>query len=140
MKIYRPALVQGNLRKKNYFEGWYFKLVDRTEQYAFALIPGIALAEDNAHAFIQVLSSHEGRAQYHSYPVTAFAATDDPFSLKVGESTFSLNEINLSVDDGGQDHGQPHARQRRGLAGAPAFPGAWDGIGLSPSWSATTGY
>lgn len=100
VNIYHPARFQGNLRKKNYFEGWYFKLVDSTERYAFALIPGVALAEDSAHAFIQVFAGHEGKAQYHTYPVSAFAAEDNPFSVKVGDSSFSLSEINLSVGDG----------------------------------------
>jgi len=27
-RILNPAFFQGNLKKKHYFEGWYFKLVD----------------------------------------------------------------------------------------------------------------
>ena len=37
MKIWHPEIFQGSLRKKRYFEGWYFKLVDATETYALAV-------------------------------------------------------------------------------------------------------
>ena len=38
MKVWQPEIFQGNLNKKNYFEGWYFKIVDASEKHAFAII------------------------------------------------------------------------------------------------------
>ncbi len=43
-------------QQRKYFEGWYFKIVDPSERFAFALIPGISYGKDGeTHAFIQVL-------------------------------------------------------------------------------------
>ncbi|MFH1523751.1 MAG: tocopherol cyclase family protein [Chloroflexota bacterium] len=97
MKIWHPEIFQGKLRNKYYFEGWYFKVVDKTEKYAIAIIPGIALSSDNPHAFIQILSSHESAARYYTYPVTSFTSADNSFFLKIANSTFSLNKMRLSV-------------------------------------------
>jgi hypothetical protein len=40
-----------------FLEGWYYKLVEASEQARYAVIPGIFLSEDPAehHAFVQIL-------------------------------------------------------------------------------------
>ena len=39
---------------KNYFEGWYFKIVDKEEKNIYAIIPGISFGnEENIQVFIQ---------------------------------------------------------------------------------------
>ena len=43
MKIFHPDQFQGCNQTKNYFEGWYYKIVNADETKAFAVIPGIAL-------------------------------------------------------------------------------------------------
>ena len=98
MKIWQPEIFQGNLKKKNYFEGWYFKIVDKAEKHALAIIPGIALSRSQSHAFIQVLSSHNRTARYFSYPVDQFAASKNDFDLKIGTSSFSLEGLTLDID------------------------------------------
>ena len=59
--LWNPDMYHGWGKEKNYFEGWYFKIVDPTEQYAFAFIPGISIGQENQHAFIQVL---DGKKMY----------------------------------------------------------------------------
>lgn len=103
MKIWRPEIFQGHLRKKRYFEGWYFKMVDATERYALAVIPGIALSEGSSHAFVQVLASHAATARYFSFPASAFAAQDSPFHIQVSQSTFSLGGLRLALADRADD-------------------------------------
>ena len=98
MKIWQPEVFQGNLQKKNYFEGWYFKIVDATEKHAFAIIPGIALSPSHSHAFIQLLDSRSGKAHYFSSPVDSFWADQASFQVRIGESSFSLEGLNLDVD------------------------------------------
>ncbi|MDP2337412.1 MAG: hypothetical protein Q8N05_13390 [Bacteroidota bacterium] len=41
--IFHPEQFQCWTRKRNYFEGWYFKVVNEAETKAFAFIPGIAI-------------------------------------------------------------------------------------------------
>jgi hypothetical protein len=102
VKIWHPEVFQGSLRKKHYFEGWYFKMVDKTEKYAVAIIPGIALSPSHAHAFIQVLSSHDATAHYFSFSTNAFAAARDKFLVTIDDSSFSLEHLRLNIGSGSQ--------------------------------------
>lgn len=52
-KTFNPEIFQGKYKKKNYFEGWYYKIVDKDEKNSFAFIPGIAFdKKGNSHSFI----------------------------------------------------------------------------------------
>jgi tocopherol cyclase len=59
-----PAWYQGHRRKPPYFEGWYYKIVDRSEQHRYAIIPGVFRGNEKAarHAFLQVLDGMTGQA------------------------------------------------------------------------------
>jgi len=49
-KLYRPEIFQGHNKKINYFEGWYFKLVDKKSVNIYAVIPDIVkLMEKSKH-------------------------------------------------------------------------------------------
>ena len=52
-----PAAYHGHGKKPPFFEGWYYKIVDATEEQRFAIIPGVFLSDDpdRHHAFVQVL-------------------------------------------------------------------------------------
>lgn len=54
LRKYKPEVFQGNLKKKNYFEGWYFKNVTQDLSCTLSIIPGISLVENDPHAFIQI--------------------------------------------------------------------------------------
>ena len=43
MRLYNPEVFQGNLRKKHYFEGWYYKHVSQGLSCTFSFIPGISV-------------------------------------------------------------------------------------------------
>ncbi len=103
MKIWHPEIFQGNLRKKRYFEGWYFKLVDKTETWAVAIIPGVALSAAHPHSFIQVLSSHDSTAKYFSFPASAFWADAKSFVIQIDQSSFSLNGLRLLAGVGADE-------------------------------------
>jgi len=67
-KIWKPDIFQGSLKKKNYFEGWYFKLVDAASENIYAIIPGVSIRkEDKSHAFIQVLNGKTSESWYVSF-------------------------------------------------------------------------
>ena len=53
-RLFNPEIFQGVNKNKNYFEGYYFKLVDKEEKHSFAFIPGIAFDKNKSgHSFIQ---------------------------------------------------------------------------------------
>jgi hypothetical protein len=93
-----PAWYQGYRAKPPYFEGWYFKLVDVTEQHRYAIIPGIFIGKDDSHAFVQVLDGVTGETTYHEYPADVFQAAEDRFDVRIGPNRFTLERIELQIE------------------------------------------
>ena len=108
-----PARYHGRLRDQRppFFEGWYFKVVDASEQHRYTFIPGIFWSS-RPHAFVQVLDGMTGVAQYHEFPVDLFWAADDRFEVHVGGSRFNANEMTLAL-----------ARPEQAIAGTLRFGG-----------------
>jgi hypothetical protein len=94
-KLYRPEYLQVGQKPGRYFEGWYFKF--SFEGRAFAVIPGISLADP--HAFIQVIQGSTGSSSYERYPLEAFRSRRDRFELTLGANLFSLERIRLRLAD-----------------------------------------
>lgn len=96
--VWNPDMYHGWGKKRNYFEGWYFKVVDPTEQHAYAFIPGISLgAEGDHHAFIQVLDGVEHRASYEEFHRADFRPAADRFDLRLGSNRFSAGALELDL-------------------------------------------
>ena len=93
-----PTIFQGNLRKKHYFEGWYFKQVG-SKGATLAVIPGISLTGEDSHAFIQVFNGRSGKSHYFSFPVEEFKPEKDPFGLVIGDNRFSNSGMDLNIDE-----------------------------------------
>lgn len=100
LKVYNPEIFQGNLKKKNYFEGWYFKNVSSDLQHVYSFIPGISLTENDKHAFIQVINGITGKTDYVTYPLDQFSWEQKKVYLKIGESVFTDNYVDLKIDNG----------------------------------------
>ncbi len=100
LRVYNPEIFQGNLKKKNYFEGWYFKNVSSDLQHVYSFIPGIALTENDQHAFIQVINGITGKTDYVTYPLDQFSWEPKKVYLKIGESVFTDSYIDLKIDNG----------------------------------------
>jgi tocopherol cyclase len=96
-KIFHPAIFQGNLKKKNYFEGWFLKHCSRDQRDVLSVIPGIALNASDPHAFIQVIEGISGETNYLPYPLESFCWDRRDFKVQVGPSTFSLEGISLDI-------------------------------------------
>jgi hypothetical protein len=92
-----PAIFQGNLGYKNYFEGWYFKQVDLNGA-KIAVIPGVSLSQDS-HAFIQVFDGYSGKSYYFKYPVEEFKPKKKPFVVEIGANRFSYDGMLLDLDN-----------------------------------------
>jgi hypothetical protein len=65
-----------------------------------ALIPGVSLGSDR-HAFIQVISSKEGRSWYVRFPFEAFKAEKKKFSVTIGSNHFSTDGIFIDLESEG---------------------------------------
>lgn len=72
LRFMHPEIFQGDLRKKNYFEGWYFKHVSKDLNHVCSIIPGISLTGKSSHAFIQVIDGITGITDYITYPLEQF--------------------------------------------------------------------
>ena len=98
-KLYRPEYYQ-HKRSSRYFEGWYFKFVFAGQ--AWAVIPGISLNPEDAHAFIQVNRNNgltSGDPYYTRFDSRAFAWRRDHFQISLGDNRFSLSEVDLHLED-----------------------------------------
>lgn len=98
-RLYNPEIFQGNLKKKNYFEGWYFKQVTQDHSYTFSFIPGVSLVENEPHAFIQIMNGFTRSTDYIKYPLKEFTWDKRKLFLKVGSSTFTDNGITLDIEN-----------------------------------------
>ena len=97
-KIMNPILFQGKLTNKNYFEGWYYKMVSADGSCTVALIPGISLNQQNSHAFIQVFVTFKNgdlKTGYLEYDKGKFLVRDAPFGLTIEKNTFAENGIDI---------------------------------------------
>jgi hypothetical protein len=103
--VRNAMLFQGRNKNKRYFEGWYFKQVSADAKCTISVIPGIAKDVGDPHAFIQTIINREvnGEGQitthYHKFPTRDFIFADEPFSLHIGNNTFSELGIELDLAD-----------------------------------------
>jgi hypothetical protein len=100
-RIYHPILFQGEGKSRGYFEGWYFKLVDKNGKRPLAIIPGISfsLNKEDAHAFIQILDGGTGQSIYYRFPRAVFRSEKNPFAITLGQNRFSLSGLTLDLND-----------------------------------------
>jgi tocopherol cyclase len=101
LKLYKPAVFQGNLKAKNYFEGWYFKQVSGSSESVYSFIPGISLTDDNPHAFIQVINGITSETHYIQYDLSKFSWNKSRFEIKIGSSEFSCDGIKIDINSDG---------------------------------------
>jgi tocopherol cyclase len=99
-KIYRPEIFQGHNKKVNYFEGWYFKIIDKKSDNIFAIIPGISISNDknNSHAFIQVMDGKNATSEYFRFNFSDFNYSTEKFEIRIGNNFFSLNNLKLNIN------------------------------------------
>jgi len=98
IRLYNQEIFQGNLKKKRYFEGWYFKHVTSDTHQVYSFIPGISLNKNDSHAFIQVINGHTGATEYISYPLEEFEWDKKKLYLKIGNSVFTDKYIEPDIE------------------------------------------
>lgn len=106
MKISHPILFQGSLKKRDYFEGWYYKMVSKDTNTTVAMIPGVSLNQVDTHAFIQVFVTQRKNKDetltkdYLRFDISDFHTRPELKSFSIGNQHFSNQgiDINLSTD------------------------------------------
>jgi tocopherol cyclase len=98
--ILHPEGYHGQSQKPPFFEGWYYKLVDASEQHRLAVIPGISFHTDpkQNHAFIQILDGDSGHTAYHRFPQEQFSAEGLRLEQRLGSNRFSSHGLELDLD------------------------------------------
>lgn len=98
-KLFNPEIFQGKYKKKNYFEGWYYKIIDSSMKHAYAVIPGVSLGRgiNDSHAFVQVLDAFGCKVNYIKYDISGFKFNESKFEAEIADNYFSDSEIRLDV-------------------------------------------
>lgn len=99
--IFNPDYYHGAKKTKNFFEGWYYKIVDKEGQNSFAFIPGIIKGKFNedGHSFIQVIDGKNKKSYYIKFTKDNFKAKKNEFNIEIGNNRFALKEIKLNYCD-----------------------------------------
>lgn len=98
--IFHPERFQGINKRKQYFEGWYFKCLNASGDVALAIIPGVAMdSEGKKHSFIQVLDGKDHTATYHKFDFESFRYDPDSFDVRIGDNHFNSNSISLQLPE-----------------------------------------
>ncbi|MHA3964598.1 MAG: tocopherol cyclase family protein, partial [Candidatus Thorarchaeota archaeon SMTZ1-45] len=108
-RIWKPEMPQIKFGKPHHFEGWYYKMVDSTEENALAVIPGVSFgaSKDDSHSFVQVLDGRNARSHYYKFSIDDFSSSSKDFDISIGRNSFSLDGISLSLEDtSGSVHGK----------------------------------
>ncbi len=99
-KLFNPEIFQGESKTKNYFEGWYYKIVDKDETNSFAFIPGVAYdKEGNSHSFIQIIDSLEYKTEYFKFPMSDFTYSKKILDVSIGRNRFTKEGIEIHLGD-----------------------------------------
>ena len=101
MNLRNPDLYHGEKKDKNFFEGWYFKISDKSGKHVLAFIPGISLGRDKAHShsFLQVVNGINLKYDYVKYETEGFKYDNNDFKVEVNDNSFSLDGFSLNIDE-----------------------------------------
>lgn len=125
--IFHPEQFQGWNRNRNYFEGWYFKIVNEDETKAFAIIPGIAIDEHGKRqAFVQVLDGKKRTANYHKFEFSAFTPATDRFEVTIQDNYFSEKRMKINL---------PELSGELQFSGNVPWPNSWYSPGIMGPYS-----
>lgn len=100
----KPNAFQGNFKKKSYFEGWYNKIVDKSANHIYAIIPTIALdkKELTSHCAIQFFDAVNATSEYFKFPINEFKnLSNNKYKISIGKNFFSIEQTYLNIDQQG---------------------------------------
>ncbi len=97
--LWRPEAYQGARRRRDYFEGWYFKQVTRDLEESWSFIPGVARGRrpGEGYSFVQAIEGRTARSWWFEFPLSAFSASRRELSVRVGGCEFSRSGLRLDL-------------------------------------------
>lgn len=96
--LWNPDMYHGWGNRRNYFEGWYFKVVDPRGKTSLAFIPGISMdKQGNKSAFVQVLDGLRAKSHFFDFPADSFLPDGERFYVRVGGNEFSDKGMKLDL-------------------------------------------
>jgi len=100
-KMYHPVIFQGSKKKKQYFEGWYYKSIISSFEKSVVIIPGIAMGREknSGNAFIQVMTSPDGKAFYIPFSLDDFSSSSSELDVHIGKNYFSRHELQVDIEE-----------------------------------------
>ena len=125
--MFHPEQYQGWGKKRRYFEGWYYKVLNAAEDKAFAFIPGITMDENgHRHSFIQVLNGKDLTSEYHKFKIKEFLPEAGIFEIRLANNSFSSNEIQLDL---------PNIKGILNFSQQTPWPSSWYSPGIMGPYS-----
>ena len=102
--IWHPGVFHGNRQNRQFFEGWYYKLISQDTGARWAIIPGVFHHPDPAlrHAFIQVLDGITSQVTYFRFPVEEFQASRTELEIRINKNFFNKERLQLDLENGNQ--------------------------------------
>ncbi len=100
-RIFNPEIYQGKYKRNNYFEGWYYKIIDRESKNILAVIPGVAINKKNKHSFVQFIDARTGLTKFITYPIEEFSYSEKDLNISIDKNYFTkcLLQIDLQSND-----------------------------------------
>jgi tocopherol cyclase len=96
--LWKPEVYHGSGKRRSFFEGWYYKLVDRQGRYPIAVIPGVSMERDGqCHSFIQILLGEEKKSCYCRYEIDDFQGSARKLDITLAENRFTDKGLSLNV-------------------------------------------
>ena len=125
--LFHPERYHGWGKTKRYFEGWYYKVVNESEDRAFAFIPGISMDENgNQQAFIQILDGKKLTAAYHTFHAQEFQTKAGIFEVRLANNIFTCENIQLDL---------PGIKGALNFVNQVAWPNKWYSPGIMGPYS-----
>jgi len=102
-KIWNSEIYQGGNKKANYFEGWYFKIVDKSTLNTFCVIPSVSYGKSpsESKATIQILEGESSNSYNFDFNIDDFHFSKDSFEINIGENYFSKDKLSINIDRDG---------------------------------------
>lgn len=97
-RLFNPEIYQGKYKRRNYFEGWYYRLIDRNSENVFAFIPGVSITGRDKHAFIQFINAGTGFTRYIKYPFEDFHYSEKELDIKINKNHFSKSGLYVDFE------------------------------------------
>lgn len=96
--LFNPDSYHGWGKRKRFFEGWYFKIVNSDSNKIFAIIPGVSISrEGKSHSFIQLLDGISKQAEYFKFGFDEFRASSSRFEIAIADNLFTKDCITLNL-------------------------------------------